>query len=76
MSSTDCFRRIPTWNGSLRASIIVERAAQIRARHRLRTPDALQAATAAHAGATALVTNDPVFERVEAFATVVLDPLL
>jgi len=55
---------------------IAERAAQIRARHRLRTPDALQAATAAHAGATALVTNDPVFERVEAFRTLVLDRLL
>ncbi len=38
-----------------------ELAARIRALHRLRTPDALQAATAVHAQATGLITNDPVF---------------
>ena len=37
-------------------------AARLRAAHRLRTPDALQAATALHAHATGLVTNDPVFD--------------
>ena len=51
-------------------------AARIRAAHRLRTPDALQAATAVHAQATGLVTNDPVFARVAAFETLVLDTLL
>ena len=51
-------------------------AAELRARHRLRTPDALLAATAATAGVTALITNDAVFERVETFATLVLDRLL
>ena len=51
-------------------------AAQIRAEHRLRTPDALQAATAIHAQATLLVTNDPVFERIDQFETLVLDRLL
>ena len=51
-------------------------AARIRARHRLRTPDALQAACAAQAQATGLITNDPVFERVEAFETLVLDQAL
>ncbi len=55
---------------------IADLAARIRALHRLRTPDALQAATAAHAHATALITNDPAFERVEAFETLVLDKLL
>ena len=51
-------------------------AVGIRARHRLRSPDALQAATAAHTKATGLITNDPVFERVEAFETLVLDRIL
>jgi predicted nucleic acid-binding protein len=56
--------------------LIADIAARIRADHRLRTPDALQAATAIHAGATALVTNDPAFKRVERFETIVLDQLL
>lgn len=48
-------------------------AAQIRARHALRTPDALQAATAMHAGATTILTNDPVFRRVMGLEALILD---
>ncbi len=55
---------------------VADSAARIRATHRLRTPDALQAATALHARATALVTNDPVFERVDGFETLLLDNVL
>jgi predicted nucleic acid-binding protein len=55
---------------------IADWAARFRALHGLRTPDALQAATAAHAGATGLITNDAVFERVDGFETLVLDGLL
>ncbi len=55
---------------------IAELAARIRALHRLQTPDALQAATAAHSQATGLITNDALFERVEGFQTLVLDQLL
>ena len=55
---------------------VADLAARIRAAHRLRTPDALQAATAIQAQATGLVTNDPVFARVEAFETLMLDHLL
>jgi predicted nucleic acid-binding protein len=55
---------------------IADLAARIRAVHRLRTPDALEAATAIRAGATGLVTNDPVFERVRDFETIVLDRLI
>jgi predicted nucleic acid-binding protein len=51
-------------------------ALRLRAVHRLRTPDALQAATAAYAAAAALITNDAVFERVESFETLVLERLL
>jgi len=55
---------------------VADIAAKIRATHGLRAPDALQAATAVKAQATGLVTNDPVFARVEAFETLVLDHLL
>lgn len=55
---------------------IADLAARYRALHRLRTPDALQAATAAHEHATGFITNDPVFERVAAFDTLILDQLL
>ena len=55
---------------------IADRAAQLRAIHGLRTPDALHAATAIHAGATGFVTNDPVFERVKDFKTLLLDKVL
>jgi predicted nucleic acid-binding protein len=55
---------------------IADTAARIRALHRLRTPDALQAATAVHALATGLITKDSVFERVESFETMVLNRLV
>ena len=55
---------------------IADLAARIRAAHRLRTPDALQAATAVHAGATGLVSNDRVFKRLGAFETLVLEQLV
>ena len=55
---------------------IAARAAEIRAVLRLRTPDALQAATAVHARATALVTNDPVFRRVSQLEVLILDEFL
>jgi predicted nucleic acid-binding protein len=51
-------------------------AARMRSLHRMRTPDALQAATAVIALATGLITNDPVFERVETIETLVLEELL
>ncbi len=55
---------------------VADIAARIRATHKLRTPDALQAATAIHAGATALATNDPIFQRVQNIEMLVLDHLL
>jgi predicted nucleic acid-binding protein len=51
-------------------------AAQLRATYRLRTPDALQAATALRAQATGFVTNDTAFARIEEFKTAVLDQYL
>ena len=55
---------------------VADLAAQMRAQHRLRTPDALQAATAVIMGATGLVTNDAILRRVPGFETLVLDDLL
>ena len=51
-------------------------AAKLRAVYRLRTPGALQVATAMGAQATGFVTNDPVFARIEELDTVVLDRML
>lgn len=55
---------------------IADLAAEIRAIHRLRTPDALQAATALQANATALVTNDSVFQRIRDLDVLILDDLV
>jgi len=52
---------------------IADIAARIRATHGLRTPDALQAATAVQATASGLITNDPVFAPVTGFETLILD---
>jgi predicted nucleic acid-binding protein len=54
---------------------IAETAAQIRAKHRLRTPDALQAATAVCRGATAILTNDPDFSRIPEIEVGIFDRL-
>ena len=54
---------------------IADLAARMRAAHRLKTPDALQAATAVQTSASGLITNDQAFERVESFETLVLDRL-
>ena len=55
---------------------IADLAARLRAAHRLRTPDASQAATAVHAGATGFVTNDPIFKRIGLFESLILDELV
>ena len=55
---------------------VADIAAHLRAKHGLRTPDALQAATAVRAHATGLVANDPIFQRVEAFETLLLGQLI
>jgi predicted nucleic acid-binding protein len=55
---------------------IADTAAELRATYRLKTADALQAATAARSGATLFVTNDASFERIGAFETLLLDRLL
>jgi predicted nucleic acid-binding protein len=51
-------------------------AARLRADYRLKTPDAIQAATAVHARTSAFITNDPVFQRVTELDVLVLGELL
>ena len=55
---------------------IAKLAARFRAQHRMRTPDAIQAATAVLSGATGFISNDPVFQRVVEFEALTLDALL
>ncbi len=55
---------------------IADLAAQIRADHSLRTPDAIQAATTIVAGVTGFVTNDRIFRRIPSLEVLILDELL
>ncbi|MGI8550655.1 MAG: type II toxin-antitoxin system VapC family toxin [Dehalococcoidia bacterium] len=56
-------------------SIIAERAARLRARHRLRTPDAMQLATALSVGCEAFLTNDATLRRVSELRVILIDEL-
>jgi predicted nucleic acid-binding protein len=55
---------------------VLERAARLRASTRLKTPDAIHAATALEAGAALVLTNDSSFRRVPGLAVTVLADLL
>lgn len=55
---------------------IARLAARFRAQSRMRTPDALQAATAVRSGAQGFLSNDKAFRRVEGMETLLLDELL
>lgn len=54
---------------------IAEPAAELRARHRLRTPDALQIAAALQVGCEAFLTNDAALGRVTELRILLLDNL-
>ena len=56
-------------------SVIAERAADLRARYRFRTPDALQIAAALAAGCQAFLTNDSALKRTTELRVLVLDDL-
>lgn len=55
---------------------IADTAARMRAEYRLKTPDAIHAATAAHSKVSAFLTNDPIFQRVKELDALVLDDVL
>ncbi len=54
---------------------VLNRAAEIRARHGLRTPDAIMLATAFECGATLAVTNDYAWRKVEEIDVLLLQEL-
>lgn len=54
---------------------LAERAAELRVRYNLRTPDALQIAAALSAGCEAFLTNDRTLQRVSELRILLLDEL-
>jgi predicted nucleic acid-binding protein len=54
---------------------IADLAAQLRANHNLKTPDALQVATALARRATGFISNDAALQRVAALEVTLLDEL-
>jgi predicted nucleic acid-binding protein len=57
-------------------SNIAEIAAQLRANYNLRTPDAIQMATAINAGASFFLTNDARLRSLPALTVLVLNQLI
>jgi predicted nucleic acid-binding protein len=55
---------------------IADRAAQLRAELKMKTPDAIHAATALTSGATGFISNDPAFGKVSGLEALILDDLL
>lgn len=54
---------------------IADLAARFRAEHKMRTPDAIQAATAVRSGAKGFISNDPVFRRVPGLDVLLFEEL-
>ncbi len=52
---------------------VADQAAKLRAEHGLKTPDAIQAASAISSGVTGFVCNDKMFNKVKAVECFVLD---
>ena len=80
-----CPREIPPpagENAGVRDDAVCERRKfnlshyRMRAEYGLRTPGALQVATAIHSSATAFIANDATFRRVAGVQIIVLDDLL
>ncbi len=55
---------------------IADLAAKLRAQHRLKTPDSIQAASAIVSGATGFICNDRVFKKIDGIDILVLDECL
>ena len=55
---------------------VAKKASDLRATEQMKTPDAIQLATALLFGATAFLTNDKIFERVRGIDVLILDKFL
>lgn len=67
---------LPNFNWMPIDPITADCAAKLRADYKLRTPDAIQAASAIVGATPAFITNDPVFRRVKDMDVLLLDDLL
>lgn len=56
--------------------VIAQKAAELRAVHNIRTPDAIQLATAIERNASAFLTNDTGLKRVSEIQVLILDELV
>jgi len=75
----DCFAlfsRFPNLEWVAPNLEICDAAPRIRAEGRLKTPDAIEAATAIYCGISGFLTNDHAYQRVPKLDTLVLDDLL
>ena len=52
---------------------VADHAAKLRAEHRLKTPDSIQAASAIACSATGFICNDRIFEKVKEFESLIID---
>ena len=52
---------------------VADRAAKLRAEHRLKTPDSIQAASAISCGATGFICNDRIFRKVKEFESLIIN---
>jgi predicted nucleic acid-binding protein len=55
---------------------VARKASDLRSADRIKSPDAIQVATAILYGATAFLTNDKIFERVKGIDILILDKFL
>jgi len=67
------FRNFPNLSVIPVSDEIAERAAFLRAHHNIRTPDALQLATALLSGSRFFLTNDETLSSVEEIRVLILD---
>ncbi len=74
-SYRDIFQNSPNFFTQLINSTIAERAAELRAKYNLRTPDALQIATALENPCNAFLCNDKNLKRVTELKILILDEI-
>ncbi len=71
----DILQNSPNFFTRLIDSAVAERAAELRAKYNLRTPDALQIATALENGCEAFLCNDKNLKRVTELKILILDEI-
>ncbi len=71
----DILQNSPNFSTRLINSMVAERAAELRAKYNLRTPDVLQIATALEIGCEAFLCNDKNLKRVTELRILILDEI-